>query len=100
MKAAISFALLLITGGCAQIEVLSDGTRVVTGLVRITIPPQIPSEQQSADAVEVKAIGLSVLSTPTGSGITLGYAHDRVTAMRNHASGFMQSKSNTQGNSP
>jgi len=83
LRRALLATLCLLVSACAQIEVLPDGTRIVTGLVRVTIPSQMPAAERAADSIEVTAFGLSMLSTPVGTGITLGFATDRITAVRN-----------------
>ena len=72
-------------GGCAHVEVLSDGSTRVTGFVRMTIPAAIPLGQRGAETLEVTTIGLGILSTQGGGGISLGYTSDRITWLKNNA---------------
>lgn len=81
--APAAFALVLATG-CAHVEELSDGSRRVTGLVRMTLPA-MPVEARGADMLEVQALGVLLLSSPAGNSVSLGYSSERITALRNEA---------------
>lgn len=82
-RAALIVAALL--AGCAHIEELPDGSKRVTGFVRMTVPSAIPEEKRGGEMVEVTSFGLSVLSAPTASRVSVGYANDRITTLRNNA---------------
>jgi hypothetical protein len=82
MRAAL---LALAVTGCAHVTELPDGSRRVTGLVSMTIPPSIPQDRRGADRLDVTALGLLVVAHPAGTSITFGYASERMTALRNHA---------------
>lgn len=81
MLAGVACAQLM---GCAHVEELPDGSRRVTGIVRMTIPA-MPSEMRGADMLEVQAIGVLLVSSPAGNSFSLGYSSERITALRNDA---------------
>jgi hypothetical protein len=88
MRAARLPAPLLavaLIAGCAHIEELPDGSKRVTGFVRMTVPSAIPDRQRGGEMVEVTSFGVSVLSAPTASRVSVGYANDRITTLRNNA---------------
>lgn len=82
-RAAVLAALA--AAGCAHVSELPDGSRRVTGFVSLTIPPAIAARERGADALHVTTLGLLVLSSPAASSVQLGYASDRITAVRNNA---------------
>jgi len=77
--------LALALAGCAHVEELPDGSRRVTGLVSMTIPAAIPHDRRGADSLQVTTLGLLILSGPAATSVQLGYASDRITAVRNNA---------------
>lgn len=77
--------LALAIAGCAHVQELPDGSRRVTGFVSITVPPSIAAEQRGADSLQVTTLGLLVLSSPAATSVQLGYASDRIVAVRNNA---------------
>ena len=74
-----------LAAACAHVEELPDGSRRVTGLVSMTIPAAIPEHRRGADRLEVSALGLLIVSNPAATSVTLGYASERITAVRNNA---------------
>ena len=82
--ALAQLALACLTG-CAHVEELPDGSRRVTGLVSLTIPPALAAEQRGADSLQVTSIGLLLLSSRAGTSMQLGYASDQIIAVRNNA---------------
>ena len=48
--------------GCAHTYVAADGSRHVVGLVWLTLPPTA----SDGEALRVRALGLSAVSTPAG----------------------------------
>lgn len=85
MKTGLAVAAATLVCACAHVTELPDGSRRVTGLVRMTIPASIPQGQRGADSLEVSAVGLLLLSTPAGGSLSLGYASERITTVRNDA---------------
>lgn len=85
-RAALPAGLLALAllAGCAHVEELPDGSRRVTGFVSMTVPAMAP-ERRGADSLEVKALGLLVLSSPAATSVSFGYSSERVTAVRNNA---------------
>jgi len=79
---ALAAALL---AGCAHVQELPDGSKRITGLVRMTVPSAIPDEKRGGETLQVTSFGLTVLTAPTASRISLGYASDRITTLRNNA---------------
>jgi hypothetical protein len=77
--------LALALAGCAHVSELPDGSRRVIGLVSMTIPPSIPQEKRGADSLHVTTVGLLVLSGRAASSVQIGYASDRIIAVRNNA---------------
>jgi hypothetical protein len=57
----------------------------VTGLVSVTVPPALAAVRRGADRLEVSAVGLLIVSNPAATSISLGYASERITAVRNNA---------------
>jgi hypothetical protein len=77
--------LALAAAGCAHVSELPDGSRRVVGLVSLTIPAAIPDARRGADRLDVKGVGLVVVSNSAGTSVTLGYAQERITSVRNNA---------------
>jgi len=80
-----SIAAILLSTGCAHVEALPDGSKRVIGFVHMVIPSAVPAEQRGAETLEVTTIGLGILSTQGGGGISIGYSSDRITILRNEA---------------
>jgi hypothetical protein len=76
---------VLAIAGCAHVQELPDGSRRVTGLVSMTIPAAVPPDSRGADALEVKALGVLLLSSPAGASLSFGYTSERIVAVRNDA---------------
>lgn len=75
---------LLALQGCASVSVDADGTRHVTGFVRLTLPP--PAFEAGADAVRVQGLGLQLIRSPgVGTSVVLGYGDTRLAVIRNDA---------------
>jgi hypothetical protein len=85
MKLPVALLVPALVCACAHVEELPDGARRVTGLVSMTIPASIPQEKRGADSLQVTTLGLMILSSPAAASIQLGYASDRITAVRNNA---------------
>lgn len=85
MRRSIGAALLALgLQGCANVVVDADGTRHITGFVRLTLPPAVA--EQGADAVRVQAVGLSVVHNPVGgTTVVLGYGDSTLVSLRNDA---------------
>ena len=84
MTRAVAFAASLLACACAHVEELPDGSRRVTGVVRMTVPA-MPAEARGADMLEVQALGVLLLSSPAGNSVSLGYSSERITVLRNDA---------------
>jgi hypothetical protein len=84
MRTAALAVALMFGSGCAHVEELPDGSRRVTGIVRMTVPG-MPAEARGADMLEVQAVGVLMLSSPAGNSVSLGYSSERITALRNDA---------------
>lgn len=85
MRALPALLMPALVCACAHVEELPDGSRRVTGLVSMTLPPAFAQAQRGADSLQVSALGLLILSGPAGSSVSLGYASERITAVRNNA---------------
>lgn len=86
MRAVLPSAIALAAAaGCAHVEQLSDGSRRITGVVQILIPSALAAGRSGGDSVEVRTLGMLFFSGPTASGLSLGYASERVTVLRNNA---------------
>lgn len=85
MRIRLAAALLaLACQGCAHVSVDADGTRHVTGFVRLTLPPA--AFDTGADALRVQAVGLTLVRHPeVGSTLVLGYGDTTLVVMRNDA---------------
>lgn len=83
-RTAVRAALAaLVAQGCASVTVDADGTRHVTGLVRLTLPPVTDA---GADALRLQALGLCVVSSPVvGTSLVIGYSDTSLAAIRNHS---------------
>lgn len=76
--------LVLALQGCAHVAVDADGTRHVTGFVRMALPP--PTATPGADAMRVQTLGLSLVLNPAvGNALVLGYGDTTLVVMRNDA---------------
>lgn len=84
MRTAAAALALMLGSGCAHVEELPDGSRRVTGMVRMTVPA-MPAEARGADMLEVQAVGVLLLSSPAGNSVSIGYSSERITALRNEA---------------
>ena len=84
MTRAVALAGSLLACACAHVEELPDGSRRVTGVVRMTVPA-MPAEARGADMLEVQTLGVLLLSSPAGNIVSLGYSSERITALRNDA---------------
>jgi hypothetical protein len=49
------------------------------------LPPAVTPNGSAGDAIEVSGIGLLLFSSPVGTSVTLGYAREQVTGLRNNA---------------
>ena len=85
MKTQLVVAAATLLSACAHVTELPDGSRRITGFVRMTVPASIPQRQRGADSLEVTTVGLLLLSTPAGGSLSLGYASERITTVRNDA---------------
>ena len=80
----LAFLLGSASGGCAHITVDPNGTRHVSGFMRLTLPPTHPNV--AADVVRLRALGLTVTRDPaTGAQFTLGYSDTTIVVMKNNA---------------
>lgn len=80
----VAALLALALQGCAHVSVDADGTRHVTGFMRLTLPPAPAGA--GADALRMQALGLSVIRTPAvGTSVVLGYGDGTLVVMRNDA---------------
>lgn len=76
--------LVLALQGCAHVSVDADGTRHVTGFVRMALPP--PAAAPGADAMRVQTLGLSLVLHPAvGNAVVLGYGDTTLVVVRNNA---------------
>lgn len=57
--------------GCAQVVVMPDGTRRVTGFVQIDLPAVEPS---AGESVHVRALGVLLARSGAESSISIGYS--------------------------
>ena len=71
---ALAFLLALLAG-CAYVQVEPDGTRRVTGLVSMQIPPSTGGSSACGQLFRLTSIGVSYLSTPAETGFALCYQH-------------------------
>jgi hypothetical protein len=92
MKRLLALLVPTLACACAHVEELPDGSRRVTGLVSMTVPPAIPAERRGADSLHVRVVGLLILSSPAGSSVSFGYAAERITAVRNDSLVEIQEK--------
>lgn len=76
-------ALLLGLTGCAHVSVDTDGTRHVTGWVRVSLPPAVANP--GAEALRVQTVGVAVVNSAVGRAVVLGYGDTTLAAVRNDA---------------
>lgn len=83
MRRSIGAALLALgLQGCAHVFVDADGTRHITGFVRLIMPTAVVD--QGADAVHVRAVGLTILHNPVvGTTVVVGYSNSTLVTLRN-----------------
>lgn len=87
MPRVARFGILMAVGvlaGCAHVHVDEQGRRHVVGLVWMTLPPAAV-EPVGAEALRLRSLGASVLRTPAGSSLTVGWTDTTVTVIRNDA---------------
>lgn len=74
----------LTLAGCANVVVDADGTRHVTGFMRLVLPP--PAATPGADSMRVQTLGVSlILNSAVGNALVLGYGDTTLTVLRNDA---------------
>lgn len=71
-------------GGCAHLHVDDQGRRHLVGFVWLTLPAADVGPV-GADALRARSVGLAIVRSPAGSGVTLGYSDQTVTVIRNDA---------------
>jgi hydrogenase/urease accessory protein HupE len=69
----------ILSTGCAQVVVMPDGTRRVTGLVQVDLPAVEPA---AGESVHVRAFGLLLARSGAESSISLGYSDTTHTMVR------------------
>lgn len=70
--------------GCAHVAVDADGTRHVTGFVRLALPPA--GATPGADSMRLQTLGVSlVINSAVGNAVVLGYGDTTLTVLRNNA---------------
>jgi hypothetical protein len=94
---AALLALTSLLQACAYINVDTDGTRHILGFVKLTLPP---ANAQGGQAMNLRAIGLSITHSEAGSALALGYSSTTLAFVRNHsivpASALLLDRHNTQ----
>jgi hypothetical protein len=85
MMLARATLLALAASGCAHVSELPDGSRRVVGFVSMTVPAAIAVQRRGGELLEVTTLGLLVMSSPATTSVSLGYASERVTTVRNNA---------------
>lgn len=78
--ACVSVAL----SSCAITREREDGSREVTGFVRLLLPPQDGENARAGHTLDVETVGILVYSSPLGSGVSLGYSREQLTGLRNN----------------
>lgn len=84
-RASLQAAVLgaLAVQGCASVTVDADGTRHITGLMRLTLPSV---SDAGADALRLQAVGLSFVSSPVvGTSLVIGYSDTSLAVVRDHS---------------
>ena len=71
-------------GGCAVVRTGPDGETSVIGFVSLTIPPPRFGDSHLSTGLRVRALGLSVLSTELGGGVSFGYSDHALLAVGNN----------------
>ncbi len=72
------------TTGCAMVHTGPDGETSIIGFVSLTIPPAPLSGSRLSTGLRVRALGLSVLRTEVGSGVSFGYSDHALLAVGNN----------------
>jgi hypothetical protein len=71
MTAGVLAVLML--SGCAQLTIDADGTRRVTGFVRIELPPATDLRNFGGESLRIQALGLLLSRSGPESALTVGY---------------------------
>lgn len=69
--------------GCAMVHTGPDGETSVIGFVNLTIPPPQLGGSLASGGLRVRVVGLSVLRTELGSGVSFGYSDHALLAVGN-----------------
>ena len=75
----LAVLLCAINSSCASISYVDkDGARHVIGFVHVSTPAAQAAglECNAGNYLQVQALGVTILSTPESSGLTLGYARE------------------------
>ena len=80
MRACLAVALMPLLSACVYTYVRPDGSVVMIGLNKMTLPAGTAADGGSR-TISSSAIGVSLFRTPIGSSIALGYNRDGFTVV-------------------
>lgn len=75
--------LALLLSGCAHVYVDEQGRRHVVGFVAMTLPA--PEGRTGAETLRTRSLGLTLMRSPVGDALTLGWSDTSLTAVRDHS---------------
>ncbi|WP_129645635.1 hypothetical protein [Peristeroidobacter agariperforans] len=79
MRACLAIALLPLLSACVYTYVKPDGSVVMIGLNKVTLPAGTSAD--GARTISSSAIGVSLFRTPLGSSLALGYNREGFTVV-------------------
>ncbi len=84
LSLGIVFLTLSELAGCALTRVHPDGTVEYWGLAHVTVRG-FPEQSPVAAAFAVEGVGALLMFSPAGSAVTVGYASQSITLVRDNA---------------
>lgn len=84
-KRLILAGTVLMLSSCAVTTIREDGSREVFGFVSMRLDASGTPESYAGDTIDLTTFGILLFNSPLGGGVSLGYARERATALKNHA---------------
>lgn len=78
-------ALAALAGACTYSVTDETGARRVIGLMMVEYAPAKDSKTFAGQVIDVTSLGVAWHSNPSGSSLGIGYTHETVGYLRDHA---------------
>ena len=78
-------ALAVALAGCAHTYVDGEGNTHVIGVVHMVVPKLVDTDAAQAQSLQVRSIGLSLLTAAERTSLTIGYNDDTLVLVRGSA---------------